>query len=78
MKDSIVDHEKRCSGWTADAIDDDGFRSRFLRVPEIVSSWVSEHRRLEGAEVLDFGCGEGVRDGSWVWTSCRILSVVSP
>ena len=39
---------------------DDGFRARFVTVPAIVDDWISGYRSLEGADILDFGCGEGV------------------
>jgi SAM-dependent methyltransferase len=46
--------------WSLDRISDESFRAKFLTVPQIVNDWVAEHRSLEGAEVLDFGCGEGI------------------
>jgi cyclopropane fatty-acyl-phospholipid synthase-like methyltransferase len=41
-------------------IRDEHYRVRFEDVPQIVSSWVEPERAIRGADVLDFGCGEGV------------------
>lgn len=41
-------------------ISDPGFRARYVDVPDIVESWVSERVELASADVLDFGCGEGI------------------
>ncbi len=41
-------------------IADLGFRARYVDVPDIVASWVPAHIDLGQADVLDFGCGEGV------------------
>lgn len=43
-----------------DRITDPGFRARYVDVPDIVASWVPAHIELDQADVLDFGCGEGV------------------
>lgn len=48
------------TSWSARSIKDDGFRSRFLVLPEIIREWVESRVSLRGADVLDFGCGEGV------------------
>jgi 2-polyprenyl-3-methyl-5-hydroxy-6-metoxy-1,4-benzoquinol methylase len=42
------------------AIRDEYYRSRFENVPAILAEWITPLRPLEGADVLDFGCGEGV------------------
>lgn len=41
-------------------IADEGFRSRFEGLPRIIASWVEGVIDLSAANVLDFGCGEGV------------------
>lgn len=41
-------------------IADPGFRARYGDVPDIVESWVKDRLDLGTADVLDFGCGEGV------------------
>jgi len=41
-------------------IRDEHFRARFEDVPRILSSWIAPRRPIRGADVLDFGCGEGV------------------
>jgi len=39
---------------------DEVFRAKFLTVPTILDSWISQHFPFRGADVLDFGCGEGI------------------
>ncbi len=39
---------------------DPNFRGRFVDVPAIVTDWFAPYASIEGAEVLDFGCGEGI------------------
>jgi SAM-dependent methyltransferase len=34
------------------------YRQKFLVLPDIIREWVAEHRSLDGASILDFGCGE--------------------
>ena len=41
-------------------ITDPGFRARYVDVSDIVASWVEGKVDLAQADVLDFGCGEGV------------------
>ncbi|HEY9143917.1 MAG TPA: class I SAM-dependent methyltransferase [Arenimonas sp.] len=43
-----------------DRITDAGFRARYVDVPDTVAAWVPPHIELGQADVLDFGCGEGV------------------
>lgn len=38
---------------------DPHFRGRFLDVPAIISDWCGPSR-IRGADILDFGCGEGI------------------
>lgn len=42
-----------------DLITDEGFRTKFIMVPNILGDWIGEHRKLEGLDIMDFGCGEG-------------------
>lgn len=44
----------------ADAIADPGVRVRFIDLPDIIHDWLSPHLSLDGARILDFGCGEGI------------------
>ena len=46
--------------WSVDSITDEGIRSRFVDVPSILESGVSQYWSLEGSDIMDFGCGEGV------------------
>ena len=39
---------------------DPHFKARFVDVPAILADWFRPHRPIDGASVLDFGCGEGV------------------
>jgi len=39
---------------------DPHFKARFVDVPAILADWFRPYSRIEGATVLDFGCGEGV------------------
>lgn len=41
-------------------LDDPHFRARFIDVPTIVCDWFAPYAPVEGAELLDFGCGEGI------------------
>jgi len=46
--------------WEAAEIADPGVRVRFIDLPDIIRDWLSPHLSLDGARILDFGCGEGV------------------
>lgn len=39
---------------------DPHFKARFVDVPAILQDWFGAHSPIEGAEILDFGCGEGI------------------
>lgn len=41
-------------------LDDPHFKARFVDVPAIVRDWFAPYAPVEGAELLDFGCGEGI------------------
>ena len=41
-------------------LEDPGFRGRFVDVPAILNDWFAPYVPVEGAELLDFGCGEGI------------------
>lgn len=43
-----------------DSIADAGMRARYVDVPDIIASWVEPKLKLAEADVLDFGCGEGI------------------
>jgi len=45
--------------WSADSITDEGFRARFVTVPQIIEDWVAPYGPLRGKSLLDFGCGHG-------------------
>ena len=51
---------KSRSTWSATSIKDETFRTKFVTLPATISQWVEEHSDLRGAEILDFGCGEGI------------------
>lgn len=42
------------------AITDEGFRTRFEKLPGILEAWMQPYGGLAGRSILDFGCGEGV------------------
>lgn len=46
--------------WSEEAITDEDFRAKFIKLPGIIQEWVREHLVLEGSDVMDFGCGEGI------------------
>lgn len=48
------------SAWSCKSIKDEVIRTKFTTLPETISQWVSKHCPLAGAEILDFGCGEGI------------------
>jgi SAM-dependent methyltransferase len=56
---SWVDAKRIEGRWSPKLGGDETFRAKFLTVPEILDSWISQHRSFRDADVLDFGCGEG-------------------
>jgi 2-polyprenyl-3-methyl-5-hydroxy-6-metoxy-1,4-benzoquinol methylase len=46
--------------WSPDLIKDEVLRTKFITLPEIIADWVDQHTTLADAEILDFGCGEGI------------------
>lgn len=48
------------SAWSSDSIKDEVIRTKFITLPETIAQWVGEHASLSDAEILDFGCGEGI------------------
>jgi SAM-dependent methyltransferase len=44
--------------WSADRIEDDTYRTKFINVPNIIADWLRDHGGFAGRDVLDFGCGE--------------------
>ncbi len=42
------------------SMSEDGFRARYTEVPKILSEWLEVHRKLDGLDILDFGCGPGI------------------
>lgn len=46
--------------WSCDSIKDEVVRTKFTTLPTTIAQWVDEHSPLANAEVLDFGCGEGI------------------
>ncbi len=46
--------------WSAASIKDETFRTKFVTLPATISQWVEEYCELRNAEILDFGCGEGI------------------
>ena len=43
-----------------DAMRDEGFRTRFVEVPGFLAQWIKPDARLDGIDILDFGCGPGI------------------
>ena len=41
-------------------IKDEVIRTKLITLPQIISEWVEKYSSLAGAEILDFGCGEGI------------------
>ena len=41
-------------------IDDEGFKARFVKLPDIIGDWIKDHLDLKTSDVLDFGCGQGI------------------
>jgi SAM-dependent methyltransferase len=50
---------QRGMDWSEELISDEVYRTKFIELPKIISSWVDEHRSLAQARILDFGCGHG-------------------
>jgi len=48
------------STWSSDSINDETIRTKFVALPATISQWVEKHTPLRNADVLDFGCGEGI------------------
>lgn len=46
--------------WSENHIKDPEFNVRFTKLPEILRNWTADYLRLSDAEILDFGCGEGI------------------
>lgn len=46
--------------WSSDSIKDEILRTKFVSLPAIIADWVGKHTTLADAEILDFGCGEGI------------------
>jgi 2-polyprenyl-3-methyl-5-hydroxy-6-metoxy-1,4-benzoquinol methylase len=46
--------------WSSDSIKDEVLRTKFINLPEIIAEWVGDYTPLADAEILDFGCGEGI------------------
>ncbi len=46
--------------WSIKNVSNRDFLTKFETVPKTVQQWVGEYRSLDGADILDFGCGEGV------------------
>lgn len=44
--------------WSANTIEDETYRKKFIDVPNILADWLRDHGGLAGRDVLDFGCGE--------------------
>lgn len=45
--------------WQSDDIADPVYRDKFVKLPEIISSWIEPLFPLQERRMLDFGCGEG-------------------
>jgi len=41
-------------------MEDPHFKARFVDVPAILADWFRPYSRIQDADVLDFGCGEGI------------------
>lgn len=41
-------------------IDDEGFKTRFVKLPDIIGDWTKDHLDLKTSDILDFGCGQGI------------------
>jgi cyclopropane fatty-acyl-phospholipid synthase-like methyltransferase len=46
--------------WSVDSIKDEVIRTKFTTLPATIATWVGKHAPLADAEILDFGCGEGI------------------
>ena len=46
--------------WSVDSIKDEVIRTKFTTLPATIAKWVGKHIPLADAEILDFGCGEGI------------------
>jgi len=48
------------SSWSLDFIKDETVRTKFITLPATIAQWVEKRCSVRGAEILDFGCGEGI------------------
>jgi len=48
------------STWSLESIKDETVRTKFITLPATIAQWVGKHSSLPDAEILDFGCGEGI------------------
>ena len=48
------------SAWSCDSIKDEVRRTKFITLPATIAEWVGDYTPLADAEILDFGCGEGI------------------
>ena len=46
--------------WSCDSIKDEVLRTKFITLPATIAEWVGDYAPLADAEILDFGCGEGI------------------
>jgi len=46
--------------WSSKSIKDEVIRTKFTTLPATIAKWVGDHSPLVDAEILDFGCGEGI------------------
>jgi len=45
--------------FTPSDIEDPIYRTKFFDLPDIITQWTAPYIEVEGAQILDFGCGEG-------------------
>jgi len=45
--------------WSVESIRDETYRTKFVNLPDSIDDWTRPYGGLNGATVLDFGCGEG-------------------
>ncbi len=44
------------------SIEDEWFRAHFVYASGVIEAWLGSVMKLEGARLLDFGCGDGITD----------------